>query len=69
MYGFLSGSEITLPQMPATPVLVGLRFRSARTATRQGSFDEKEIKVRYALGVGRNDLKPPRSTRLFCRQV
>lgn len=35
----------------------------------RGSFDEKEIKVRYALGVGRNDLKPPRSTRLFCRQV
>ena len=34
-----------------------------------GSFDETEIKVRYALGVGRNDLKPPRSTCLFCRQV
>ena len=35
----------------------------------KGSFDEKEIKVRYALGMGRNALKPPRSTRLFCRQV
>jgi transposase-like protein len=39
------------------------------TVRQWGSFDEKEIKVRYALGVGRNDLKPPRSTRLFCRQL